>query len=115
MTRAKIRFIPNWATLAPGVRAVTSDNPYRRPLCSRFVVGLSGNLGFTHDPVIVFEAARLLRDNREVPAVGLGGREMQSEAKLPNVTLVDRVEDKQAGDVSFSRGRLIIPYRKSVA
>ena len=49
------------ATLAPGVRAVAPDNPYRRPLSARFVVGLSGNLGFTHDPVIVFEAARLLR------------------------------------------------------
>ena len=32
MTRDKIRFIPNWATLAPGVRAVAPDNPYRRPL-----------------------------------------------------------------------------------
>ena len=39
MTRDKIRFIPNWATLAPGVRAVAADNPYRRPLSARFVVG----------------------------------------------------------------------------
>ena len=76
MTRDKIRFIPNWATLARGVRAVDPDNPYRRPLSARFVVGLSGNLGFTHDPVIVFEAARLLRDEPgySLPAVGLGNR-----------------------------------------
>ncbi|XSC45969.1 glycosyltransferase [Bradyrhizobium sp. RDT10] len=66
MTSDKIRFIPNWATLERGVRAVDPDNPYRRPLSARFVVGLSGNLGFTHDPVIVFEAARLLRDNKDI-------------------------------------------------
>ena len=102
MTRDKIRFIPNWATLAPGVRAVAPDNPYRRPLSARFVVGLSGNLGFTHDPVIVFEAARLLRDNEDIHFLlsgwGIGFdqlREMQAEAKLPNVTLVDRVDDDQ--------------------
>ncbi len=30
------------------------------------MVGLSGNLGFTHDPDIVFEAARLLRDEGDI-------------------------------------------------
>ena len=73
MTRNKIRFIRNWATLVPGVRAMAPDNPYRRPLAARFVVGLSGNLGFTHDPVIVFEAARLLRDSKDIHfLLGLG-------------------------------------------
>lgn len=33
-------------------------------------------------------------------------REMQAVAKLPNVTLVDRVEDERLEAVSFSRGRL---------
>ena len=101
MTSDKIRFIPNWATLARGVRAIDPDNPYRRPLSARFVVGLSGNLGFTHDPVIVFEAARLLRDNRDIHfllsgwGVGFGQlKAMQAEAGLANVTLVDRVEDE---------------------
>ena len=31
VTRDKIRFIPNWATLAPRVRPIEPDNPYRRP------------------------------------------------------------------------------------
>ena len=44
MTKDKIQFIPNWATLAPAVRPVEADNPFRRPLAARFVVGLSGNL-----------------------------------------------------------------------
>jgi hypothetical protein len=30
------------------------------------MVGLSGNLGFTHDPLIVFDAARLLRDDPDI-------------------------------------------------
>ena len=122
MTRDKIRFIPNWATLAPGVRAVTRDNRYRRPLSARFVVGLSGNLGFTHDPVIVFEAARLLRDNRDIHFLlsgwGVGFdqlREMQSAARLPNVTLVGRVEDDQLEAFLSAADVWIIPYRKNVA
>src|SRR5258708_10617190 len=60
-TRDKTYFIPNWATLVPDVRAQTSDNPYRRLCKNRFIVSLSGNLGFTHDPLFVFEAARFLR------------------------------------------------------
>ena len=122
MTRDKIRFIPNWATLAPGVRAIAPDNRYRRPLSARFVVGLSGNLGFTHDPVIVFEAARLLRDNRDIHFLlsgwGVGFdqlREMQSAARLPNVTLVGRVEDDQLEAFLSAADVWIIPYRKNVA
>ncbi|MEH2614802.1 glycosyltransferase family 4 protein [Bradyrhizobium sp. AZCC 1693] len=122
MTSDKIRFIPNWATLARGVRAVDPDNPYRRPLSARFVVGLSGNLGFTHDPVIVFEAARLLRDDKDIHFLlsgwGVGFdqlREMQSEAKLPNVTLVDRVEDDQLEAFLSAADVWIIPYRRNVA
>ena len=122
MTSDKIRFIPNWATLARGVRAVDPDNPYRRPLSARFVVGLSGNLGFTHDPVIVFEAARLLRDDKDIHFLlsgwGVGFdqlKAMQAEAKLPNITLVDRVEDDQLEAFLSAADVWIIPYRKNVA
>ncbi|MCK1642833.1 glycosyltransferase family 4 protein [Bradyrhizobium sp. 157] len=122
MTSDKIRFIPNWATLARGVRAIDPDNPYRRSLSARFVVGLSGNLGFTHDPVIVFEAARLLRDDNDIHFLlsgwGIGFdqlKAMQAEAKLPNVTLVDRVEDEQLEAFLSAADVWIIPYRRNVA
>jgi glycosyltransferase involved in cell wall biosynthesis len=122
MTSDKIHFIPNWATLERGVRAVTPDNPYRRRLSARFVVGLSGNLGFTHDPVIVFEAARLLRDHTDIHFLlsgwGVGFdqlRAMQAEAKLANVTLVDRVEDAQLEAFLSAADVWIIPYRRNVA
>lgn len=122
MTPDKIRFIPNWATLTPGVRAIAPDNPYRRPLSARFVVGLSGNLGFTHDPVIVFEAVRRLRDDSNIHFLlsgwGIGFdrlRDMQAEARLANVTLVDRVEDAQLDAFLSAANVWIIPYRKNVA
>jgi colanic acid biosynthesis glycosyl transferase WcaI len=122
VTRDKIRFIPNWATLAPAVRPIRPDNPYRRLHAARFVVGLSGNLGFTHDPVIVFEAARLLLDDPDIHfllsgwGMGFEGlKEMQSRENLPNVTLVDRVEDESLEEFLSAANVWLIPYRKSVA
>lgn len=122
MTRDKIRLIPNWATLAPLSRPAVADNPFRRALSARFVVGLSGNLGFTHDPDIVFEAARLLREERDVHFLlsgwGIGFerlRQMQAAANLPNVSFVARVEDAQLEDFLAAADVWLIPYRKSVA
>ncbi|NOJ50675.1 glycosyltransferase family 4 protein [Bradyrhizobium archetypum] len=122
MTSDKIRFIPNWATLARGIRAIDPGNPYRRSLSARFVVGLSGNLGFTHDPVIVFEAARRLRDDKDIHFLlsgwGIGFdqlKAMQAEAKLPNMTLVDRVEEGQLEAFLSAADVWIIPYRRNVA
>jgi colanic acid biosynthesis glycosyl transferase WcaI len=120
--RDKIRFIPNWATLAPRVRPIDRNNPYRRPYAARFMVGLSGNLGFTHDPVIVFEAARLLRNDADIHFLlsgwGIGFerlKEMQSEADLPNVSLVDRVADENLEAFLSAADIWLIPYRKNVA
>ncbi len=122
VTQAKIRFIPNWATLAPAVRPIEPGNPYRRGIAARFVVGLSGNLGFTHDPEIVFEAARLLEENSNIHFLlsgwGIGFerlRQLQSEAGLANVTLVGRVEDEQLEQLLSAADIWLIPYRKDVA
>jgi colanic acid biosynthesis glycosyl transferase WcaI len=122
VTRDKLRFIPNWATLTPAVRPLVSDNPYRRAHVARFIVGLSGNLGFTHDPVIVFEAARLLRDDPNIHFLlsgwGIGFdrlKEMQSQAALPNVSLVDRVADENLEAFLSAADVWLIPYRKNVA
>ena len=122
MTPEKIRFIPNWATLDPGVRPVEADNPFRRPHAARFLVGLSGNLGFTHDPVIVFEAARLLRADADIHFLlsgwGIGFdrlKAMQSEARLANVTLIERVEDRDLEAFLAAANVWLIPYRSNVA
>jgi glycosyltransferase involved in cell wall biosynthesis len=122
LTRDRICFIPNWATLVPGVRPIASDNPYRRSHAARFIVGLSGNLGFTHDPDIVFEAARRLRDDPGIHFLlsgwGIGFdrlREMQSNANLPNVTLVDRVPEESLEEFLSAANIWLIPYRKDFA
>ena len=122
MTRSKIRFIPNWATLAPGTRPITPDNPFRKALSARFIVGLSGNLGFTHDPEIVFEAARYLKDEPDIHFLlsgwGIGFdrlKQLQTEANLPNVSFVGRVEDAELEALLASANLWIIPYRKNVA
>src|SRR5204863_6134151 len=111
-----------WATLSPAVRPVSTDNPYRKPVSAQFLVGLSGNLGFTHDPVIVFEAARLLRDNPDIHFLlsgwGIGFdrlRQMQSEANLPNVTFVDRVPDEDLEMFLAAADVWVIPYRRDLA
>jgi colanic acid biosynthesis glycosyl transferase WcaI len=122
VTRDKIHFIPNWATLAPAVRPINPDNAFRRPHAARFLVGLSGNLGFTHDPVIVFESARLLRDDPEIHFLlsgwGIGFerlKAMQSEARLPNVSLVDRLPEEKLEAFLSAADVWLIPYRKNVA
>ncbi|WP_201760143.1 glycosyltransferase family 4 protein [Bradyrhizobium sp. AC87j1] len=122
MTRNKIRFIPNWATLVPAPRPVDSDNPFRKALSARFIVGLSGNLGFTHDPEIVFEAARLLKDEADIHFLlsgwGIGFerlKQLQAAANLPNVSFVGRVEDAELEALLASADLWIIPYRKDVA
>ena len=122
VTRDKTCFIPNWATLVPEVRSKASDNPYRRLCKGRFVVGLSGNLGFTHDPLVVFEAARLLSSNPSIHFLlsgwGMGYeklRVLQSEEQLPNVTLVERVAEENLEQLLSAADVWIIPYRKDVA
>ena len=120
LSRDKIRFIPNWATLVPAVRVIKVDNPYR-PRGARFVVGLSGNLGFTHDPAIVFEAARLLRNEDAVHFLlsgwGVGFerlKQLQSETNLRNVTLIERVADDKLEQLLSAANVWIIPYRRKV-
>ncbi|MFT4116952.1 glycosyltransferase family 4 protein [Bradyrhizobium sp.] len=122
MTRNKIRFIPNWTTLVPAPRPLTADNPFRRELSARFVVGLSGNLGFTHDPEIVFEAARLLRDEADIHFLlsgwGIGFarlKQLQAAANLPNISFVARVGDAELEAFLAAADLWIIPYRKDVA
>jgi colanic acid biosynthesis glycosyl transferase WcaI len=122
MTREKIRFIPNWATLAPGVRPVGADNRYR-PAHARYVVGLSGNLGFTHDPVTVLDAAvRLLKDDPGIHFLlsgwGIGFEQLkalQSETSLPNVTVLERVPEENLEEFLAAANVWLIPYRPNVA
>ena len=97
ITADSISLIPNWATLPVDYREFDADNPFRVRCGGRFIAAMSGNAGFTHDPESVFEAARILKDNREIHFLlsgeGVGWakiKEMQTVTPLPNVTLLER-------------------------
>jgi hypothetical protein len=80
---------------------------------------MSGNSGFTHDPVSVFEAARILKDNKEIKFLlsgeGVGWtklKDMQAASPLPNVTLVEMVSESELESFLSAGDVWVIPYRK---
>jgi colanic acid biosynthesis glycosyl transferase WcaI len=121
VTREKINFIPNWMLLSAGYREVRPDNKFRAGRACQSIVGLSGNLGFTHDPNTVFEAARLLEDNTDIHLIlsgwGVGWdelRPLQAAAKLKNVTLLDPVPQADLVELLSAADVWIIPYRRNI-
>lgn len=120
--REKIVLIPNWATLAPGLREARHGNSFRTPIFAKFVVGLFGNLGFTHDPETVFEAARRLVGAPDIhfllSGTGVGWerlKSLQQTAKLTNVTLVERVPEPRLEELLAAADVWILPYRRNAA
>jgi glycosyltransferase involved in cell wall biosynthesis len=120
MTAAKINLIRNWATLPVRYRELTPENPYRRVCGRQFVVAMSGNAGFTHDPESVFEAARILKNNENIKFLlsgeGVGWtklNEMQAASPLPNVTLIERVPESELESFLSAGDIWIVPYRKN--
>lgn len=120
MSAAKISLIPNWATLPVGYRELAPDNRYRRGCGGNFLVAMSGNAGFSHDPESVFEAARILKDDENIRFLlsgeGVGWtriKEMQAASPLANVTLVERVAESQLEQLLSAADIWIIPYRKN--
>jgi colanic acid biosynthesis glycosyl transferase WcaI len=121
-TPEKIVYIPNWATLEPGYRPATLDNPFRKALAGQFVVGMSGNLGFTHDPVTPVEAAVRLAGRGDVHFIlsgwGAGWQQLRAryqQLRPPNITLIDRVPEEQLRDFLAAADAWIIPYRRGMA
>jgi colanic acid biosynthesis glycosyl transferase WcaI len=122
MRPAKIHLIPNW-TLLPAFYCETSPgNPFRAGHDSKLVVGLSGNLGFTHDPRTVFAAARLLEADTDVHFIlsgwGIGWKQLgdlQAAERLANVTLLEAVPQASLVEFLASADVWIIPYRRNIA
>jgi glycosyltransferase involved in cell wall biosynthesis len=120
VSTSSISLIPNWATMAIGYREITSDNPFRRRCGGKFVVAMSGNAGFTHDPMSVLEAARLLKDHTDIQFLlsgeGVGWtkiKEMQATEPTSNVSLIERVSDEELEDFLSAGDIWIVPYRKN--
>jgi colanic acid biosynthesis glycosyl transferase WcaI len=118
----RIRFIPNWTFLPIAYREPNSSNRFRPRDSAHLVVGLSGNLGFTHDPVTVFEAARILRNESGIHFLlsgwGVGWnqlKDLQAAENLPNVTLLDPVPSEDLTEFLSAADVWIIPYRRNIA
>jgi colanic acid biosynthesis glycosyl transferase WcaI len=117
----KIHFIPNWTLLPAGYRDISPDNRYRPGRQGQLVVGLSGNLGFTHGPRTVFEAARLLKANSDIHFLlsgwGIGWNELnelQAAEKLDNVSLLAPAPQADLAAFLSSADVWIIPYRRNI-
>ncbi|WP_314955442.1 glycosyltransferase family 4 protein [Bradyrhizobium cosmicum] len=117
-----IHFVPNWTLLPIAFREPVDDGSFRKPHPAKFVVGLCGNLGFTHAPRTVFEAARLLRREQNIHFVlsgwGVGWTELktlQASENLENVTLLDPVPEEQLAEFLAAADAWAIPYRRNVA
>jgi colanic acid biosynthesis glycosyl transferase WcaI len=120
--RNKINLIPNWTLLPVGYRELAPDNRFRAGRHSRLIVGLSGNLGFTHSPRTVFEAARLLREDTDIHLIlsgwGIGWKQLcdlQAADKLDNVTLLEPVPEAELVEFLSAADVWVIPYRRNIA
>ena len=120
MTAAKINLIPNWVTLPIGYREVNPENSYRKRCGGQFIVAMSGNAGFTHNPESVFEAARILQHDPDIKFMlsgeGVGWaklNEMQAALPLPNVTLIERVPLSELESFLSAGNIWIVPYRRN--
>jgi glycosyltransferase involved in cell wall biosynthesis len=103
-----------------GYRELSGENPYRQRCGGKFIVAMSGNAGFTHDPMSVLEAARILRDHEDVRFMlsgeGVGWtkiKEMQAASPIPNVTLVERVHESELENFLSAGDIWIVPYLKN--
>jgi glycosyltransferase involved in cell wall biosynthesis len=122
VTPAQINFIPNWTLLPVGYRGAAPDNRFRAGRDSQLIVGLSGNLGFTHSPRTVFEAARLLLEDRDIHLLlsgwGIGWKQLcdlQAAAQLDNLTLLDPVPQAELVEFLSAADVWVIPYRRNIA
>jgi colanic acid biosynthesis glycosyl transferase WcaI len=122
VAREKIEFVPNWALLPIGYREIAAGNSFRRGFGDKLVVGLSGNLGFTHSAATMYEAARLLRDEKNIHFLlsgwGSGWKqltELCARDPLDNVTLIDPVPESELEEFLSAANVWVIPYRRNVA
>lgn len=122
VTADQLRYIPNWPLTSIGHRKIDPASRFRTPDSSRFIVGLSGNLGFTHDPVTVFEAARLLRGQKDIHFVlsgwGVGWatlNDLYANERLENVTILKPVPEDELVELLSAADLWVIPYRRHVA
>lgn len=122
-SHGKTVVIPNWIDLDVGAVPAQTSNRVRAklPSTASFVVGLSGNLGFVHDPMTVLRAARLLEGRSDIHFLlsgwGVGWEDLKREIAvrpLANATRIDRVPIEELPHLLSAADAWIIPYKRDV-
>jgi len=113
---SKIDIIHNWAD-GDDIRPLSrSDNPFidKHDLADSFVVLFSGNFGRVNEFKTVLEAARILRDRKDVVFLFVGGGAKQSELEefrqthsLSNVRMLP-YEPRQSLRYSLAAGEALL-------
>ncbi|MEH2499508.1 colanic acid biosynthesis glycosyl transferase WcaI [Bradyrhizobium sp. AZCC 1678] len=118
----KLHIIPNWPLIPIGYREIDPSSRFRAPDASKFIVGLSGNLGFTHSPATVVEAARLLQSEDDIHFMlsgwGVGWKELNdlfARERLANVTILSPVPEDELVEFLSAADLWVIPYRRNIA
>lgn len=118
----RIQFIPNWVLLPIAYREIDPRNRFRAQLNSKFIVGLSGNLGFTHAPATVFDAAKLLKAEKDIHFIlsgwGVGWKELNDLValeRLDNITMLNPVPQEELVEFLSAADVWVIPYRRNIA
>lgn len=123
--RTRVHYIPMWSDIdvdaVPPMESAEVQR-FRPKTDAKFILALSGNLGFTHDPETVFEAARILRDNPDVHFLlsgwGVGWKRLkalQEAERLANVTIVEAVSEADLGAFLMAGDLWMIPYKGGMA
>jgi colanic acid biosynthesis glycosyl transferase WcaI len=125
LTRTKLRYIPMWSDVDINTSPSITDPSvarYRPDSGARFIVALSGNLGFTHDPETVFQAAQLLvgdsRIHFTLSGWGVGWKRLkalQERHRLGNVTMFEAVPEADLGAFLMAGDLWMIPYKAGMA
>lgn len=72
---AKVAVIHNWSGIPAEAATAPGENPIRTQwdLNGKFIVGYSGNMGRAHDFATIIDAATLLRNERHITFLFIGG------------------------------------------
>lgn len=119
--RGKVQFIPNWPLIPIGYRPIDRSSRFRAAKPHAFIVGLCGNLGFTHSPKTIFDAARLLQRRSDIQFVlsgwGRGWDELCglfANERLSNITILTPVPEDEIIAFLSAADLWVIPYRRNI-
>lgn len=121
-SHGKITIIPNWVDIDNAEPPPADRNAVRArlPSSARFVVGLSGNLGFVHDPMTVLAAARRIKEpgiHFLLSGWGVGWDELVATCTadpVENATLVHKVPYEELTSLLAAADVWIIPYKANM-